>query len=999
MEDGMYSSEQEEIVAALCSELLEIDGRHGDALASCSVDQQTSALLDCEQECEQVGNALGLAGLAGLAAVCRLLRDNFRALASASDLVPAGTLRVAGTWAQELCSYLANFGSARERANHQLLEFLALPSWPSPLSDKTREKLSSQLSSSELIDDNDPIRLPTTVDAEMVSLEIPSDVRPDLLDGLLVELPDQVRSFEKSVNAYLDSRVLADLDTAQRMAHTIKGAANVVGIAGVANLMHYCEDLIESAAARKSKIPAEFGETLLAISDCAATATEFLCGVGPAPDNSIEVMEALLNVTRQLKGSAIVDPAPSDDLIDNLVEFELAGLDELDESSCLFEFGEDLEDLDNSDIDAERAVPVPAAASENGGAIPAIAAAKQAEPSSSERDDTHYLNVPEVTAQQLLRITGESQIANTQMMTRIGALQASIQLSDRYHKKIKRMAVELESLVQTQTLLNNAAPNYGEGDIDPLELERYSELHSFSHQLLELTTDSYEGLSHVAQQIAELTDLGYTQKQLNQDSQDLLLELRLVPVHTLASRFTRCVRQAARLTHKEALLKIEGGDMLMDSKVLNRIADPIMHMLRNAVDHGLEQDAAQREKHGKPVEGLITLSFAHNGETISIRCQDDGRGLDYKAIRDRALRTGLIEAEQEPDEAFLNQLILLPSFSTRSNVSQTSGRGIGLDAVQAEIKSLRGQLMVTSKPGHGSCFEISVPASILTAHALIVRNSGDRGSSFVSIVTHSIEQVVYVEKPYLQVDGYYLHEDERLPVFALNDLTDIHRVPDEHNSTLLIVRKPDGSRIAVGVPAIIASQELVVKPLGTFCYHPEGVIGATIIGDGAVSPVIDLQKLPGMNLSRVELASLRKQRMKIAEMQEDRAQVAARVLIVDDSLSVRRSLGQFVSDMGMLADTARDGFEAIKVLGEHQPTLILVDLEMPRMNGLELTAHLRANAATRHIPVVMVSSRSTEKHRQMAHAAGVDGYLNKPWSDEDLLSTIQHHLKNEVASL
>jgi chemotaxis protein histidine kinase CheA len=1014
MNDCLHSTEQEEILSFLRAELTAIGTDGADVFTQGTLHQQVDTLRHFEQACEQLDQALSLSGLVGLAAVCRLLRDNFQALTAtatgsseatdsseATNGLSDKVVELLENWTQPLCSYLDAVGGDQTMGSVQVLDFISRPEWPLPLPAKARATLLEQLSSAELTGTAELLDFPATVHPEMVSLAVPDDVRHDLLEGLLLELPDQVRHFEASINAYLDSQAMSALDTAQRVAHTIKGAANVVGVAGIANLMHYCEDLLEIAGVQENRLPNDFGELLQTVSDCLASSADFLCGLGPASDNALPVLERVLTTIRCLKGLPS-GTAPADS---GAIEFDLGELEEWEASLA----------ESTSDGDAQESLPQDAQKS-----LPQTEGSKT--PTADVRgEDQHRFTLPETTADQLLRLAGESQITNTQIMAQIAALQTSIQLSDRYHKQIKTMAAEFEALVQTRTALHGGMlESYGEDDLDPLELERYSELHSFSHRLLELTNDSYEGIAHIAQQLGDLATLSHTQKQHNQDNQALLLALRLVPVETLAARFARCVRQAARLTHKEAQLHIEGGDLLMDSKVLNRIADPIMHLLRNAVDHGLEDDAALRSTRGKPAQGQITLSFAHKGETILIRCRDDGCGLDYPIILDKAIQAGLVEVDQplagqsladqalagqplanQPlQEVFLNQLIFLPSFSTRTTVSQTSGRGIGLDAVQTAIKALRGQVTVTSTPGEGSCFEISLPSSILTAHALVVRNDGDRGPSFLSVLGHSIEQLVYVEEAQLYREGgaVYYHcantnaDDERLPVFALNDFTRIHRTPEAYTSTLLIVRKTDGSRVAVGVAAVIASQDLVIKQLGRFCPHPEGVIGATIAGDGTVSPVIDLQKLPGMDLNQEELASLRQQSGGIAASQEGRKTEVPLILIVDDSLSVRRSLAQFVTDMGMRAHTAKDGFEAIHALDQHRPTLILVDMEMPRMNGLELTSHLRANDATRHIPIVMVTSRSTEKHRNLARAAGVDSYLTKPWSDEDLLGTIQRHM-------
>lgn len=1046
------TEEQQEIVDLLRNELADIIdtgitrfGSSPEACESVSLDELIFRL-------EHIGNALEMAGMVGLASSSHHLMQNFETIAEQSLQPNADQAFIWSSWPEKMLGYLQYFADIDKLAGavSSLLGHLQSHHWPQPLDDEKYQKLIEQFSKSHLDLPADEDNLPEAITPDMASLEIGGDIRKDLLDGMLLELPRQVQQFENSVENYLRNKDIETLLPAQRTAHTVKGAANVVGVTGLANLMHYMEDLLETVVRKPAMMTQDFDDLLQESSDCLAITSEYLCGMGSTPDNLLDMIEQLLGWVKRLKSDAppeqsatapvSVEPTFSVDTpverpteqhgeSDQLAletEDELTGIESGD--AVEISFSEDdlaeLEaeapytgELDQLDVESEfesnttEDVPLnptpetspPAGLTLSAAQEPSVSPAaepaavsptKEAPPEEDEAEQFH-LSVPENTAQELLRLSGEIHINNTQVMAQLDTLVSSAELADRYHKRIRTMSADLEALVQTQSALRAASMKYEDNEIDPLEMERYSELHTFSQQLLELATDSYEAIEHMESQIKEVASLSYNQKLLNQENQRQLLKLRLVPVSTMSSRFARCVRQASRLTGKPVRLEIKGDDLLIDSRVLFSIADPIMHLLRNAVDHGLENAAQIREANNKPAEGLIVLSFRSDGESIRIQCRDDGTGLNYKNIHATAARKGLIDPSVQLNEQQLANLVLLPGFSTRSEVSQTSGRGIGLDAVQEEVKKLKGTMTIVSTAGEGCCFNIDVPSSILTGHALLVRSHGRQQDVVYGLVTRSIESVLYTSAEGLirrDTQHFYLLDEKEIPVFTLDELMGRSEQDINQTSALIICTKADGNRAAVAVQTLLASEDLVIKPLNKFSYHPEGVVGATILGDGSVAPVVDLLELPAMHLSQDEIEQQRQQRARIAALEAENYRAPLSALIVDDSLSARRTLAQFISDMGMEAYTAKDGFDAINVLKDKKPSIMLVDLEMPRMNGLELTAHLRSREDTREIPVIMITSRTTDKHRTMAKNAGVDTYLNKPWSDEELLSTIQKEI-------
>ncbi len=945
------SSQQQEIVALLQQEVAEFATADGSVFSGGSAEEQQQLLQEWVEDLEPIVGALEIAGLKTLQACCQFLTEQFQQLSEAcpchEDVVES-----LQSWALFVLAYLHNLGSDDENSSiEELLEFLSQNCWPKPLTQDLAASWRAEFHDDQLDRDDEGSSHPTVATEAMADLSYGVDVHRDLIEGLHIELPEQARQFEQSVDAYLQSHLLNDLSTAQRMAHTLKGTGHIVEVMGIAHLMHFTEDLLEAAAKGKTSLPKNFSALLIQVADCLAAISEYLCENGEAPDNVQDVLQLLLDAIHQSDGT--------DSNLEN---------------------SPNVSDSRGTSDGRETSPPE----------MPTAQTPPAAE-KSSDHDEKQRLTINESTAQELLRLAGEIQIGHGRSKSQIADLQNTLAQVDEFQRRIREMANELENLVESQSAQRAAALNDA-GELDPLEMERFGELHTFSNRLAELSTDSFETVQQLNHQLRDLSDTAYNQQQLNQDNQQQLLQLRMVSVDTFAARFTRGVRQACRLTNKEVDLTIVGSELRIDSRVLTHIASPILHLLRNAVDHGIE-DGETRFNEDKETRGHITLSFAQSGETITIQCQDDGGGLDYTRIQQKAIEQGLLKVGEEASHHLLNQIILTPGFSTRTQVTQTSGRGIGLDAVACDVKSLKGQLSVTSVPGKNCCFTLVIPSSILTSHALVVRTTPAADSQCLSLVSRHIEQVIYLdpeERLDLDCDDHWVFEEKRIPLYDINTL--VNSSDSNHQvSTLLIVKKSDGQKVAVAVGAAMASQNLVIKPFNAYTYHPDGVIGATILGDGSVSPVINLPDLPGMNLRAEDIRLLHRQREVLAARGEEMIAPNC-ALIVDDSLSARRSLAQFVRDLGMEVLTAKDGFEAINVISERRPNLVLVDMEMPRMNGLELTAHLRSNQDTSTIPVIMITSRSTQKHRELAQAAGVNGYLNKPWSDEELLESIEKQI-------
>lgn len=1013
------SAEQQELVDLLRNELAEVISGDYSPLISEDALARIQCLEEVEVQAENIGNAARLVGLAGVAASCEWLMANFQALVASAEPLAAEQQQLVQSWGVMLLGYLQYVGDDcnEQKAAEALIQYLADPIWPAALGGADAVALAEQFQISEIVLDEMAPQYPQEITESMTSLEVGKDINPELLRGLLIELPNQVSAFDRAVEQYLNMGDDVQLRIAQRIAHTLKGAANVVGIQGIANLTHYLEDLLELSAKQPQKEP-RLGFLLQDAADCLSAISEFMVGVGPKPTDLQHVIAAVVQALRgeTEEGGAPTTPERSNvvpftgepvlqgDIIEGFVpptafeEAEEAIFDELlttsasspGDATAVEESIPLLEDIYHRPPSSTQPPQVEPRAA----VIPLVktgAVAPAQEP--QEAFDT-TLNITEAQAQELLRLSGESQIGNTQILSRLDVVDSGVRAAESYHAHLRSLAQELERLLELQTAMAAATSSVHEEEMDPLELERYNELNSFASQLYEVTTDAHEAFVDLEGEVKSLKNLVLDQRQLGFESQELLLSIRMLPVSVFTSRFQRCVRQAARFTNRSAVLEVKGEEVMADSRVLSTLVDPIMHLLRNAVDHGLEATEQERVAAGKPPAGRIILEFSRVGDTVVVQCRDDGRGVDYEAIAAAAVDRGLVPPGVKLSTADLNALILTPGFSTRREVTQTSGRGVGLDVVNEQVRLLKGNLSISSEQGRGTTFTLVAPMSILSAHTLVVQ----MGEHRMSVISRALEQVMYLERDRLEKRGsrlfYQLQgEDEPLPVFRLDDLIFMSTRRAESHTALMVLRNREGRRCGVLAETIRASEEQIIKPLSRTTHKVAGVVGATILGDGRVSPVIDLYELPGLAFVDSADESWRKRfAQRLRHLDDDLIKERPVALVVDDSLSARRSLAQFVGDMGMEVYTAKDGFEAIQIIQQRIPTVILVDLEMPRMNGLELTSHLRSNDETKDVPIIMITSRATEKHKSMAARVGVNTYLNKPWTDDELLTSIQSQI-------
>src|SRR5215510_1365091 len=929
----------QKLVDLLSLEVTQLATALEEALGSSTAEGWGQAGVDHIEELERFGEGAAALGLQGLRQGSEHIRAHLLSLVAQEQPLSQAQHQVVAGWPRPVLRYLQGLHVPSTHA--ALVQYLQDPHWPQPLSQAEGAALREALVVASLdvgAEEQEP-RQELACPAD-IALTLPEDVNPALLDSLLQDLPQQAADFSAAIQRLTSGAgTLADVNMAQRVAHTLKGAANTVGIPGIANLTHHLEDIL-LALAEHSTLPTKaLNQTLTKAADCLEAMGETLVGMStPLPE------EETLGILQE-----ILDWA-------NLIDQEGVPSDETRPP-----VRETLPELMHQAAPVETEVPRKQTTTVGVGT----------------RIDANLVD-------ELLRLASESIVLNGQLQERLKRTVQQMRALHAQNSTLQQLVWDLEQLVDVRGVTSPLLQRSAQGEFDPLEMEQYNELHTVSRRLLEAVADAREMGQEMDTGLVALDGLLTDQRRMQQDNEKTIMRLRMVPIKTIAQRLQRGVRQTCRLTGKEAELVLSGEETLMDSNVLHSMIDPLMHLLRNAVDHGIERPE-DRELLGKPRVGTIALDFVREGTTIVVRCHDDGSGLHYAAIRQTAIERGLIDANQLLSEEELSRLILQPGFSTHAQTTQVSGRGIGMDAVYSRVQELKGSLHITSEANKGCLVELRLPVSLMSIHGLLVRVS----KQVFAISSLGVEQILYPGAGILMQVGHTAMYQVGEDIYATTTLEALLNLAPEQSREpevprpALLVRQDTGRSRIVFVPEIMGSLTLVVKNLGRYVPMIKGIIGATILGDGSVTPVLDLPDL----LRRPARA-----RAGLVVHEQAASAVtstAPMALVVDDSLSARRALAEFVRDLGFEVQTAGDGLEAVALLERTVPDILLIDLEMPRMNGLELTAHVRSHSATMHLPVLMVTSRSTEKHRRSAMQAGVSVYLVKPFAEDELAIHIQ----------
>jgi len=452
----------------------------------------------------------------------------------------------------------------------------------------------------------------------------------------------------------------------------------------------------------------------------------------------------------------------------------------------------------------------------------------------------------------------------------------------------------------------------------------------------------------------------------------------------LLSRLRRLVRQSSQELGKQADLLITGEQNEVDNKVLDRMVAPLEHIIRNALSHGIETPV-ERVKKGKPETGKIAIDITRDGSDIVIRVSDDGAGVDIEKVRSRAVQLGLLDKKHQASDADLVQYILEPGFSTAEHVTQLAGRGVGMDVVDIEIKQLGGTLQIETSP-QGTAFIARLPFTLSINQAILVRT----GEEIYAIPLMNIEGITRLEARL--VLGYYREEKPELEYagqqFALHSLSELvdagapFKPASEGEKLPIIFSRAGDVRAALHVDEILGNREIVVKSLGKQLSQVKGLAGASILADGSIVLILDINGLIRHSVSNA---------VKIVYQQQDESGTQKRnvVMVVDDSITMRRVASKLLERHNYEVVTAKDGVDALAQLQDLRPDVMLLDIEMPRMDGFELATHMQNEESFSRIPIIMITSRTGEKHRDRAFEIGVNNYMGKPYQEEELIENIQ----------
>ena len=904
------------------------------------------SFLDRSAEVVQI---VGMQGLAGFLQQVRAFSDLISqpdtsfAPPGAAGFTRAASLKWLASWPEKATAYMD------QPADPLATEAIAKYLYRCPLKPGTDAvlALAALLAVKPSLPTDDPDAAPLEQAQDGDVLLPTQDVDNDLLQALLVDAPQQLEQLEAVLQQWASGRATAAaMQEAQRIAHTFKGSGNIIGLPGIGRIAHRLEDILEYALeatkSQESVNPAMARDSLRAVLTLQQM-TAYLQGEEAAPQDAKTVLQRLLDWVQWIRDGEALTAQPK----------ALAG-------SVAVSLHADTHQTTTSP-DAEAAPQVMAQ-------LPAA--------------DSATLRVGVDRLSRMLRRAGQSIVQSQRLSQLLVSANDRMDAVARSQKILTDRLRELETMVGSQAVALREQQK--EGDFDPLEMDRYDALHVLSRAITEAVQDGQELVQQAQSDTANagtvLRDEGYALIDQHRE----LLAARLIPVKTMVPRLKRNVAQTASTTGKQVALQIVGDAVMMDADVLTRLTDPLLHLLRNAVDHGIEMPD-ERQAQGKPVNGTVTVAFKRVGQEVEIVVSDDGRGLDLARIAEKAVAFGLIAPGTTLSDSELRRMILRPGFSTRDKVTEVSGRGVGMDVVNDRIAALKGRLDIGSIPFAGSRFTLHVPVSSGVAHALVVQCAQEN----VALATDQVLLVLPAGQAELMRDGEQLmltHEDQHYPAFVLSQWLGFEEtaplsLADAALRFPVLVHGAEGT-IALLVEAVIDSRELILQGIGQLARRIRGVVGGALRADGRPLFLIDVAELERAARSSVRMVSSSALRRRLAVER-------TRVLVVDDALSVRRSMQQLLGDAGYDVALAADGFEAIEQIRLKRPSLLLTDLEMPNLNGLELTRRVREVQQWMAMPIVMITSRAGDKHRQIAAEAGVDVYLTKPYLDADLLEHVK----------
>ncbi len=822
-------------------------------------------------------------------------------------------------------------------------------------------------------DPDEQLSVPTSVSLKPLAAKGAAADESEILDIFLEEADDLLENLELALGRWDGGNGDAQpLDDLLRILHTLKGGARLAGQTELGNLAHDLEQHLTDAQQQGAPWP----DSLLLDAQ-----------------SGLEGLQRQVDLLRERLAEddeAGERPEPAQALVqaddtDRAVASALAELTRLAPAAGAI-------------MAAEAAPPAAPATT-----LPFVRKAQEAaQEAASRRAPQELVKVPAELLENLVNLAGETSIFRGRVEQQVSDVGFTLGEMESTIERVRDQLRRLDTETQAQILSRHQADaeRAGYEEFDPLEMDRYSQLQQLSRALFESASDLLDLKETLAAKNRDAETLLLQQARVNTELQEGLMRTRMVPFDRLVPRLRRIVRQVAGELGKQVEFVVGNADGEMDRTVLERIVAPLEHMLRNAVDHGIESGETRRAA-GKPEHGTIRLNIGREGGDILLTLSDDGAGIRLDAVRRKAIERGLMSADSDLSDHEVLQFVLESGFSTAEKVTQISGRGVGLDVANSEVKQLGGSVSIQTEPGQGTRFNVRLPFTVSVNRALMVLS----GEDLYAVPLNTIEGIVRVS-PY-ELEALYDQRGEAgldTPSFEyagqsyelkyLGELLNNGQEPKLVGQSLplpvILVRSSEHA-VAVQVDSLAGSREIVVKSLGPQFAGVAGISGATLLGDGRVVVILDLlatirsrHALLGQENRRERLAL--RQEMAASESEQQRPPL---VMVVDDSVTVRKVTTRLLERNGMNVLTAKDGVDAIAQLQEHRPDILLLDIEMPRMDGFEVATLVRHDERLGNLPIIMITSRTGEKHRERALGIGVNQYLGKPYQETELLEAIQ----------
>ena len=787
-----------------------------------------------------------------------------------------------------------------------------------------------------------------------------------LREGFLEEAEEHLQHLHRSLQLLenetaervaLSPEQKEEIRKIRRAVHTIKGASAVIGLNDIAVYAHGVEDFLDWLYEGASHIDPDVVGAL-------AESLDFLGLLVESPqaaesDRQANLLERLLTLTRE--------HLPEELLLDEPVDLPIVP------EHALVDAG-----LETSDEqEPEEIAPLAAAA-----------------------EMTRTIRINQSQLDVLINLANELLVGISGFDQNMGLFKKALDEMEMTSRRLKDIALELETKFEVKALdqlshhfsridqaVADIKTRQSFAEFDALELDRYTQLNLIIRSLNESAIDVaaiHTNLGGVYSGIGG--DIG-RQHRVIRELQVQMMRTRMSPMSTLSSRLSRTMRDVASRLGKRVRLVVEGERVELDRVVWEKLADPFMHLVRNAIHHGIESPE-ERQASNKPAIATITLDGKREGNHIVIRFSDDGQGLDFEAIREKARRFGLGTKADRMDEQELTDLIFYPGFSTKT-ISEISGRGVGMDVVRENVKELQGTIGVETQRGLGTTFTLRIPLTLGIVRSLLIRI----GEVTYGIALNDIMDIHRLNHAEISVEeGTCQLAGETVAWHSLVSLLGVKESVHEKSGQLVLRMNAGGRTLALSIPQITGQKEIVLKGLGAHLRMVPGVSGAAVMGDGSIVPVLDIPDL---------IEAARRAEQDGTTMFNLEIPKTFTVMIVDDSISIRRVMSRLVTANGWSPVEAKDGLDALEQLEmeEVRPDCIILDIEMPRMNGFEFLAKLPKLPGGDTIPVIMLTSRTSVKHQEKAYQLGASAFLNKPCKDEEFVETVQRLTGHGASSL